>query len=117
MLGGFFLAEAMTKTGIDADFFRFCIRLSGDKPKNILLGVMLTTMVASMILSNTATTAMLIAAMTPLLKKLKGDPFGKALVVGIPLAASLVAWERLLKSHQRDAAGELENIGVTVVLN
>ncbi len=35
LLGGFFLAEAMTKTGIDVDFFRFSIRLSGKIPKNL----------------------------------------------------------------------------------
>jgi sodium-dependent dicarboxylate transporter 2/3/5 len=115
MLGGFFLAESMTKTGIDAEFFRFCIRLSGKRPKHILLGVMLTTMVASMLLSNTATTSMLIATMTPLLNKLKGDPFSKALIVGIPLAATLGGMGTIIGSPTNAiAAGELENIGVTV---
>ena len=65
LLGGFFLAEAMAKTGIDVDFFRFSMRLSGKIPKNLLLGIMLTTMVASMILSNSATTSMVIASVMP----------------------------------------------------
>ena len=115
MLGGFFLAEGMTKTAIDADFFKFCIRLSGKKPKNILLGVMVTTMLASMILSNTATTSMLIAAMMPLLKKSAGNSFGKALLVGIPLAASTGGMGTIIGSPTNAiAAGALENIGITV---
>ena len=43
LLGGFFLAEAMTKTGIDVHLFRFALKLSGKMPANILLGIMLMT--------------------------------------------------------------------------
>src|SRR6516165_4686849 len=44
ILSGFFLAESMSRTGLDTDFFRFSMKLSGDKPNNILLGIMVTTM-------------------------------------------------------------------------
>jgi sodium-dependent dicarboxylate transporter 2/3/5 len=89
ILGGFFLAEAMTKTGIDLLLFRLSIRLSGRAPKNILLGLMLTTMLASMILSNSATTAMVIASVMPLLRSQAKNSFSKGLLVGIPLAATV----------------------------
>jgi len=115
MLGGFFLAESMTKTGLDADLFKFSIRLSGNKPKNILLGLMLTTMVASMILSNTATTAMVIASITPLLNYLGKKSFSKALLAGIPLAASVGGMGTIIGSPTNAiAVGALENAGITV---
>ncbi|HTB23871.1 MAG TPA: DASS family sodium-coupled anion symporter [Puia sp.] len=115
LLGGFFLAEAMTKTSIDVDFFRFSLRLSGKIPKNILLGIMLMTMLASMILSNSATTSMVIASVTPLLKKIGKDSFSKALLVGIPLAASVGGMGTIIGSPANAiAAGILEKMGISV---
>jgi sodium-dependent dicarboxylate transporter 2/3/5 len=113
LLGGFFLAGAMTKTGIDEDFFRFSIRLSGKIPKNLLLGIMMTTMLASMMLSNSATTSMVIASVTPLFKKNGKDPFSKALLVGIPLAASVGGMGTIIGSPANAiAVGILENMGI-----
>lgn len=89
MMGGFFLASAMTKTKLDADMIKITMKVCGAKPKNILFGMMMVTMVFSMLISNTATTAMVIAALMPLLLKLgKGSPAGKALILGIPIAAT-----------------------------
>ena len=70
MLGGFFLAAAMTKTGLDEALFKFTLKVAGTKPKNLLIGLMLTTMIASMLMSNTAATAMVIATPMPLLNAL-----------------------------------------------
>lgn len=89
MMGGFFLASAMTKTKLDADLIKITMKVCGTKPKSILFGLMMVTMVFSMLISNTATTAMVIAALMPLLLKLgKGSPTGKALILGIPIAAT-----------------------------
>lgn len=89
MMGGFFLASAMTKTKLDADLIRITMTVCGTDPKRILFGLMLVTMVFSMLISNTATTAMVIAALMPLLVKLgKQSPVGKGLVLGIPIAAT-----------------------------
>src|SRR5262245_38892579 len=74
MLGGFFLASALTKTGLDSSLFRFTLRISGVTPRRILMGLMLMTMIASMLMSNTATTAMVIAATMPLLTNLGKKP-------------------------------------------
>lgn len=110
MLGGFFLAEAMTKTGIDVYFFRFSLRLSGNKPKNILLGLMLTTMIASMILSNTATTSMVLASVMPLLRRNEGKSLPRAILAGVPMAASLGGMGTIIGSPPNAIAiGALEN--------
>jgi sodium-dependent dicarboxylate transporter 2/3/5 len=90
MLGGFVIAEAMQKVGLDKTLFKVTISKFGSKPRNVLLGIMLVTAVFSMIMSNTATTAMMIAAVIPFINTLeKNAPFSKALLIGIPAAASL----------------------------
>lgn len=90
MLGGFVMAEAMQKVGLDKTLFKMTISKFGSKPRNVLLGIMLVTAVFSMIMSNTATTAMMIAAVVPFINTLAKDaPFSKALLIGIPAAASL----------------------------
>ncbi|HET7003170.1 MAG TPA: SLC13 family permease, partial [Puia sp.] len=112
LLGGFFLAEAMTKTGIDVYLFKFALRLSGKIPSHILLGIMLMTMTASMILSNTATTAMVIASVMPLIRNLGKNTFSKALLVGVPLAASVGGMGTIIGSPTNAiAVGALENNG------
>ena len=115
LLGGFFLAEAMTKTGIDVHLFRFALKLSGKIPGNILLGIMLMTMTASMILSNTATTSMVIASVMPLIRNLGKNTFSKALLLGIPIAASVGGMGTIIGSPTNAiAVGALANIGITV---
>ena len=58
LLGGFFMASAMTKTGLDKKLLGLTLKLSGTKPTNILIAVMFTTMLFSMLiwkLSNVCT--------------------------------------------------------------
>ncbi|MCT7904297.1 Na(+)/dicarboxylate symporter [Candidatus Ornithobacterium hominis] len=90
MLGGFFLAEGLRKTRLDYDLFKMSISVVDKKPKNILFALMLATGIASMIMSNTATTAMMIASIMPFINTLpKGNSMAKALLIGIPAAASI----------------------------
>lgn len=90
MLGGFVMAEAMQKVNLDKTLFRVTISKFGSKPRYVLLGIMLVTAVFSMIMSNTATTAMMIAAVIPFINSLEKDaPLSKAMLIGIPAAASL----------------------------
>jgi sodium-dependent dicarboxylate transporter 2/3/5 len=116
MLGGFFLAEAMTKTRLDADLFGFTLRVSGTRPRNILFGLMFTTMLASMLMSNTACTAMVIAAVMPLLTDLgRENPLTKALLVGVPLAASMGGMGTLIGTPPNlIASGTLEGAHVQI---
>ncbi len=90
MLGGFFLAEGLSRTGLDRHLFAMAIRPAGTRPGSVLLAVMLTSAIASMFISNTSTTVLLIGAVLPLVRQLGPDePFSKALMVAIPLAASV----------------------------
>jgi sodium-dependent dicarboxylate transporter 2/3/5 len=116
MLGGFFLASAMAKTGIDSYLIKFTLKMSGATPRRILMGLMLTTMVASMLMSNTACTAMVIAVVMPLLTSVgKESSFAKALLVGIPLAASVGGMGTIIGSPPNIiAAGALENAHIGV---
>jgi len=89
MMGGFLLASAMTKTKLDADVIRIAMKVCGTDPKRVLFGMMTVTMVFSMLISNTATAAMVIAALMPVMVKLsKESKAAKALVLGIPIAAT-----------------------------
>ncbi len=90
IMGGFFIASAMTKTGLDKILFSFAIRLSGVEPNRILTGIMLITMCMSMFMSNTATTAMILASVMPLLLALgKENGLTKALLIGVPVASTI----------------------------
>src|SRR6187549_2499780 len=116
MLGGFFLAAAMTKTKLDESLFRFTLKISGTTPRKLLTGLMTTTMVASMLMSNTAATAMVIASIMPLLNAL-GNKSGvtKALLLGIPIAATTGGMGTIIGSPPNlIAVGALENIGISV---
>jgi len=88
--GGFILAAAATKHGLDIRLARAFIKPFGTHPRMVLLGIILTTGIFSMFMSNTATTAMMIAIMAPLFKRFEGrDPFKMALVLAIPFAANI----------------------------
>jgi sodium-dependent dicarboxylate transporter 2/3/5 len=90
MLGGFFMAEGLSRTGLDRQLFSWAIKPAGTRPGSVLLAVMLTSAVASMFISNTSTTVLMIGAVLPLVRQAgRDEPFSKALMVAIPLAASV----------------------------
>ena len=88
--GGFILAVAAAKHGLDVRLAKVFIKPFGHQPRMVLLGVILTTATFSMFMSNTATAAMMIAILGPLFKHFEGrDPFKKALVLAVPFAANI----------------------------
>jgi sodium-dependent dicarboxylate transporter 2/3/5 len=88
--GGFILAAALHKYNIDSKIAKRLLRVFGQNPLAIMMGFMLTTAFLSMWMSNTATTAMMLIMIMPLLGQLKkGDPFKKALVLAIPFGANI----------------------------
>jgi sodium-dependent dicarboxylate transporter 2/3/5 len=90
MLGGFFMAEGLSRTGLDRKLFALAMRPAGTRPSHVLLAVMLTSAIASMFISNTSTTVLMIGAVLPLVRQAgRNEPFAKALLVAIPLAASV----------------------------
>ncbi len=88
--GGFVLAEGMTLTGLDRSLARRVLSRLGDRPASVLWGVMLITFLLSMFMSNTATTAMMLAMMAPLISGSNKDKtFARGLLLGIAVAANL----------------------------
>ena len=88
-LGGFVLAIAANKVGLDAYLARTLLRVFGSKPKFVLLGLLLVPGTFSMFMSNTATAAMMLAFMAPVLKTLPKDSAAPAaLTLAIPIAAN-----------------------------
>lgn len=89
-LGGFIIAIAATKTGLDAYLARTLIKPFGNKSERVLLGFILITGCFSMFVSNTATAAMMLTFLTPVFKALPPDGKGRvALTLSIPLAANI----------------------------
>ena len=116
LLGGFFLAEGMSIVALDRSLFRFTINKFGEDPNRLLLGLMLTTAVGSMVMSNTATTAMMISSILPLARMMgKDSEYTKALLVGIPAAATLGGMGTIIGSTPNAiAVGALQEKGINL---
>ena len=89
-IGGFILAIAATKTGLDAQLAKVLLKPFGTKSENVLLGFLLITALFSMFVSNTATAAMMLTFLTPVFKQLPPEGKGRiAMALSIPVAANL----------------------------
>ena len=89
-IGGFILAIAATKSGLDVLLARVMLKPFGTQSRYVLLGFIMVTAVFSMFLSNTATAAMMLTFLTPVLKSLPADGKGKiGLAMAIPVAANI----------------------------
>lgn len=89
-LGGFILAIAATKSGLDVLLARTLLKPFGTKSENVLLGFILITGIFSMFVSNTATAAMMLTFLTPVFKALPPEGKGRvALTLAIPVAANI----------------------------
>ena len=89
-LGGFALAIATTKYHFDTKLAKILLKPFGNRPSLVMLGLMAITALLAMFMSNTATTVMMLAAITPVLSVVdKNDPGLKGLILGIPFAANI----------------------------
>ena len=89
-LGGFILAIAATKSGLDVWMAKTLIRPFGHRSEMVLLGFLLITGIFSMFISNTATAAMMLTFLTPVFKALPANGKGRiALTMAIPIGANL----------------------------
>ena len=89
-LGGFIIAIAATKSGLDVLMARTLIKPFGKKSENVLLGFLLITGIFSMFISNTATAAMMLTFLTPVFKALPANGKGRmGLTMAIPIGANL----------------------------
>ena len=89
-MGGFVLAIAATKVGLDVVLAKVLLAPFGKNPKTVLLGILLVVAVFSMFMSNTATAAMMLAFLAPVLKNLPADGKGRiGLALAIPTGANI----------------------------
>ena len=89
-MGGFVLAIMAEKYGLDVTMGRALLSIFGTKPRIVLLGFLIVISIFSMFMSNTATAAMMLAFLAPVLATLPSDDKGKiGLALSIPVAANL----------------------------
>lgn len=114
-LGGFFLAEGMRKSRLDIRLLIATAPKFGEKAKFIILGLMFVTAILSMVMSNTATTAMMLATVTPLFTEINNKKLQKAFLLGIPTAAAIGGMGTIIGSAPNAiAVGALESIGIKI---
>ena len=89
-IGGFIVAIAATKSGLDVKLAKVMLKPFGTKSENVLLGFLLVTAVFSMFISNTATAAMMLTFLGPVLSALPANGKGKiGLALAIPIGANI----------------------------
>lgn len=115
-LGGFVLAIMAERFGLDVTLAKSLLSIFGTKPKMVLLGFLIIISVFSMFMSNTATAAMMLAFLAPVLHKLPSDDKGKiGLALSIPVAANLGGIGTPIGTPPNATAkGYLEQAGIDV---
>ena len=89
-LGGFVLASLAEKYGLDVTLARVLLAPFGTRPRMVLLGFLIVISIFSMFMSNTATAAMMLAFLAPVLAVLPKDDRGRVgLALSIPIAANI----------------------------
>jgi len=90
VLGGFVLATAIKRYGLDERLSYGILRRAGTRPSMVLLAMMATAAFLSMWISNTAATALMIAVAIPVISSISpDDPFRIAMMLGIPFASNI----------------------------
>jgi sodium-dependent dicarboxylate transporter 2/3/5 len=114
-LGGFVLAIAASKVGLDVAIAKTLLK-PFKKPKWVLLAFLLIIGVFSMFMSNTATAAMMLTFLAPVLAALPKDERGKiGLALSIPIAANLGGMGTPIGTPPNAIAlGALQNAGIEI---
>ena len=115
-MGGFVLAIVAAKYGMDVKLARMLLKPFGHKPKYVLLGFLVIIAVFSMFMSNTATAAMFLTFLAPVLAILPDDEKGKVgLALAIPIAANVGGIGTPIGTPPNaTAVGILENNGMAI---
>ncbi|WP_119395420.1 SLC13 family permease [Salinibius halmophilus] len=89
-LAGFVLSQLLQKYNLDIHFAHFLLRRSQGNPQRIILALIVAGAFLSMWMSNTATTAMMLAICMPLIRQLPAqDNYRTAIILAIPFACNL----------------------------
>ena len=115
-LGGFVLAIAASKVGLDLTLAKVMLKPFGKNPKMVLLGFLFIIGIFSMFMSNTATAAMMLTFLAPVLATLPQDEKGKiGLTLAIPIAANLGGMGTPIGTPPNAIAlGALQNAGIEI---
>lgn len=90
LFGGFVMAKVFSKLNLDLEFAQAVLSRMGGHPQRLLLGLMVLTAFMSMWMSNTATTAIMVAAVLPLVRGMPaGSKLPTAYLLGIAFAANV----------------------------
>ena len=93
-IGGFVLAIAATKTGLDAQVAKVLLKPFGKQSVNVLLGFLLITGFFSMFVSNTATAALMLTFLTPVFKNLPENGKGR---IALAFSTNIVKQNDMMK--------------------
>jgi solute carrier family 13 (sodium-dependent dicarboxylate transporter), member 2/3/5 len=115
--GGFLLAQAAVKHGVDRSMSSLLLAPFGERPIMVLLGVMSVTALFSMFMSNTATTAMMVALVAPMLAQMPHkERFRGGLMLAVAFAANVGGMGTPIGSPPNAVAvGHLQQAGMRVV--
>ena len=115
-LGGFALAIMAQKYGLDVTLAKALLKPFGTNPKMVLLGFLSVIAVFSMFMSNTATAAMMLAFLAPVLATFpEGDKGKIALALSIPVAANIGGIGTTIGTPPNGTAvSNLETIGMGI---
>ena len=90
LLGGFTLAAALSKYGIDKVLATRVLQYAGSRPSVVLLAHMLVACFASMWISNVAAPVLMFSLVQPILRNLPPkSPYATSMVMGIALASNI----------------------------
>jgi sodium-dependent dicarboxylate transporter 2/3/5 len=88
--GGLVLASGMQRTGVDRRLAALALLRFAHRPPALVVAIAASAFVLSMIISNTATTAMMLALVTPLLRgRPVDDRLAATVVLAVPVGANL----------------------------
>jgi sodium-dependent dicarboxylate transporter 2/3/5 len=115
-LGGFVLADTAAKYRLDRNLAGVLLRPFGNSPRAILAGLMAITAVLSMFVSNTATTAAMMAVVLPVAAGLEStDRLRTGLILSVPVAANVGGLGTPVGSPPNAIAlGRLQDQGIEV---
>lgn len=114
--GGFMLALATVKEGVDKALAGKLLSIFGSKPNAVLMGMMAVTAIFSMWMSNTATAAMMITLSIPLMAQIPpNEPFRRGMLLAIPFAANIGGMGTPISSPPNAVAvAYLRNAGIDI---
>lgn len=115
-LGGFVLGEGISRCGLDRLLVQGMLRRIPATAPWVLAGTLAVTGFISMWMSNTATAALMMAVMLPLINRLDADdPFRRALLLAVPFAANIGGMGTPVGTPPNVIAlGAMERLGVRV---